>query len=320
MKIRILGLLFAVILVIGFSATVGAASFPTKTITIVTNSAPGGSTDTTIRMLAKRMTEISGQPVVVEPKVGGGGFIQGNAIATAKPDGYLIGILFTSSFNMAHFLRNPPYDVHKFTPIMSYGIFPLMFAVKNDAPWKTFKDFIEYAKAHPNEVTLATSKPDSMENLPIWMLEDQLGLKMKLVPYEGGAPAVAAVLGGHATAFTGAGEPIPFIRDGRMRGLAVYLGQRISNLPDIPTLKELGYGIVVESRLAVYGPPGMPKDVVKILQDTFHKAMDNEDFKKVCGNFEVTPSYLDATQTEKYHTDLAAKTKLILIKLGKIKN
>ena len=321
MKIRNIGLLlFVVVLVMGFGTTAGAASFPKKTITIIMSAAAGGSTDMTGRMLAKRMTEILGHPVLVENKSGAGGFIAGNALAAAKPDGYYIGVVVSSAFNMAHFVRNPPYDIHKFTPIMSYGIYPFTFAVKADAPWKTFKDFIEYAKAHPNEVTLSTSSPDSMENLPIWMLEGQLGLKMKLVSYEGGAPACAAVLGGHATAFTGVGEAIPFIRDGSMRGLATYLGQRMPGLPDIPTLKELGYDIVVESRLSVYGPPGIPKDVVKILQDTLHKAMDNEDFKKICRNFEVTPSYLDATQIEKYHSDLAAKTKPILIKLGKIKN
>jgi tripartite-type tricarboxylate transporter receptor subunit TctC len=321
MKSRDIGLLLVVVaLVMAFSTTAGAASFPTKTITITMPAAPGGSTDMTGRMLAKRMTEILGQPVVVENKSGAGGFLVGNAIAAAKPDGYYIAIEPSSAFNMAHFLRNPPFDIHKFTPIMSYGIYPFTLAVKTDAPWKTFKEFIEYAKAHPNEVTLATSNPDSMENLPIWMLEGLLGLKMKLVSYEGGAPACAAVLGGHATAFTGVGEAIPFIRDGSMRGLATYLGERMSSLPDIPTLKELGYDVVVESRLTVYGPPGVPKDVVKILQDSFHKAMDNEDFKKICTSFEVTPSYLDAVQLEKYHTDLAAKTKPILIKLGKIKN
>ena len=128
MKIRMLGLLFAVsFLILGFSATVGAASFPTKPITILTSSAPGGSTDLTSRMLAKRAAEILGQPVVVEPKVGGGGFIQGSALATAKPDGYLVGILFTSGFNMAPFLRKPPYDIFKNTPIMSYGCSLLSF-------------------------------------------------------------------------------------------------------------------------------------------------------------------------------------------------
>jgi tripartite-type tricarboxylate transporter receptor subunit TctC len=320
MKIRMSGLLFAVIfLVIGFSATVGAASFPTKPITILTSSSPGGSTDLTIRMLAKRAAEILGQPVIVEPKVGGGGFIEGSAIATAKPDGYLIGILFTSGFNMAPFLRKPPYDIFKNTPIMSYGMFPFEFSVRQDSPWKTFKDFIDYAKEHPNQATVTTSKPDSMENLPIWMLEEKLGFKVKLVPTES-VQGVAAVLGGHAMAFTGVGTSIPQIREGSMRGLATYLAERMPDLPNIPTLKEMGYDIVVESRLCIYGPPGVPKDVVKILEDAFHKAMDDNDFKKICKNYGIIPSFLGGVEMDKAHRDLAAKTKPILERLGMIKD
>jgi tripartite-type tricarboxylate transporter receptor subunit TctC len=318
MKTRILGLLLAAILVIGFSVTAGAATFPTKPITIIHSSAPGGSTDMSIRMLAKRMAVILGQTVVVEPKVGGGGFISGSAISSANPDGYTVGIFFTSNLTMAPFLRKAPYDVFKNTPIMSYAMYPFEFSVRNDSPWKTFKDFIDYAKAHPGQVTVATSKPDSMENLPIWMLEDKLGFKVKLVPSES-VQGVADVLGGHAMAFTGVGTSIPNIRDGSMRGLATYLGERIPGLPDIPTLKEMGYDIVVESRINIYGPPGVPKDVVKILEDAFHKAMDDDDFQKICKNFGIIPSFLDGVQVDKFHRDLAAKTKPFLEKLGMIK-
>jgi len=319
-QVRIIGLLFISILILSFGSLIWASSFPTKTITVTTSASPGGSTDLTIRMLAKRVTEIIGQPVVVENKVGGGGFIHGAALATAKPDGYYIGILFTSGFTLAHFLRKPPYDIFKNTPIMSYGIYPSEFSVRQDSPWKAFKDFIEYAKAHPNQATVATSKPDSIENLPLWILEDKLGFKIKLVPYESGPPAVAAVLGGHAMAFTGVGTSIPHIREGTMRGLATYLGERIPDLPSIPTLRELGYDITVESRLSLYGPPGIPKDIVKILEDAFHKAMDDKDFKKICSNFGIIPAFLDGVQIDKYHRDLSAKTKPILIKLGMIKD
>ena len=131
---------------------------------------------------------------------------------------------------------------------------------------------------------------------------------------------VAAVLGGHAMAFTGVGTSIPQIREGTMRGLATYLAERMPDLPDIPTLREMGYDIVVESRLCIYGPPGVPNDVVKILEDAFHKAMDDKDLKKICANFELIPSYLDADQIDKHHRDQAAKTQPILKKLGMIKD
>jgi len=319
MKLKCLGtVIWAVILALTFVGNAGAA-FPEKAITVIVGAAPGGSTDMTARMLAKRLTEILKVPVVVENKVGAGGFIAGSAVHQAPPDGYMVGVYASSAFNLAHFLRKPPYDIFKKTPIMSYGIYPFTLAVKADSPLKTFNDFMDYVKKNPGQASLSTSNPDSMENLPIWMLEEKLGVKMKLVPYQGGAPAVAAVLGGHATAFTGVAEAIPHIRDGSMRGLATFLNERMPGLPDIPTLKELGHDIVVESRLAVYGPPAIPPAIVKTLQDAFHKAMDSPDFLKVAKSFEVTVSFQDSVQIDKYHRDLAAMTKPILIKLGKIK-
>ena len=197
-KRRVLGILISAVILAFAGSGNAEAAFPEKTITIVCSAAPGGSTDLTARMLAKRMTEILKVPVVVENKVGGGGFIMGSAVNSAAPDGYTVGVFPSSHFNLAPFLRKPPFDIFKFIPVMGYGIYPFTFAVKADAPWKTFRDFLDYVKTHPGQVSLSTSNPDSMENLPIWMLEDKLGLKMKLVPYHGGAPAVAAVLGGHA--------------------------------------------------------------------------------------------------------------------------
>ncbi len=319
MKIRILGLFFALIFVISFSATAGAASFPTKTITIFTSGSPGGTADLPIRMLAKSMTEILGKPVIVENKVGGGGFVGGSALATAKPDGYTLSVFFTSNFTMAPFLRKPPYDIFKNTPIMAYGMYPFELSVRQDSPFKTFKDFIQYAKAHPGQVTVTTAKPDSMQNLPIWMLEEKEGLKIKLVPSEE-APALAAVLGGQAMAITTVGASIPYIREGKMRGLVTYSRERIPSLPNVPTLKEMGYDIVVESSQSVYGPPGVPKDVVKILADALHKAMDDKDFKKVCAGFEFMPTFLDGDQIDKLHRDGAAQTKPVLTRLGMNKN
>ena len=318
MKIRWSCLLFAVILVMGFNATAGAASFPTKTITMYTSSSPGGGGDLPLRMLAKAMSSILGQPVVVENKVGGGGFLTGSAIASAKPDGYTLGQFYTSGFTMAPLLRNPPYDIFTFTPVASYGMYVFEFTVRQDSPWKTFQDFIGYAKQHPNVVTVSTCKPDSMENLPIWMLQNQAGIKVKLVPLEEG-PSVTSLLGGHVMALTGVGQGIPMIREGKLRMLATYLGQRMATFPDVPTLKELGYNIVVESVLAMYAPPGTPKDVVQILEDAFRKASNDADFKKIISNYEIMPVFRSASEIDKYHRTIAAEAKPIMIKLGMVK-
>jgi tripartite-type tricarboxylate transporter receptor subunit TctC len=204
---------------------------------------------------------------------------------------------------------------------MSYGIYPVLFAVKADSPWKTFKDFIEEVRKRPGEIKLASSGPiDAMDNLPMLILKRQEKLNYDFVPYEGGAPAAAAVLGGHVPGMAGGGGTIVHIKSGALRGLVAFTSQRISGLPDIPTAKELGYDIATESRYAIYGPPGMQKDVVLKLADTFKKSMEGEDFKKVAETFKFTIAYSGAEELDKYHRDLSAKIRTILVEIGKVKD
>jgi tripartite-type tricarboxylate transporter receptor subunit TctC len=296
-----------------------APVFPSKPISVYCPWAAGGSTDLTMRMLANQATKILGQPVVVVDKAGGGGFIANAEAFKAAPDGHTLVVNASSTLTISPLLRKAPFDPRKMTPILSYGVYPFTLAVKSDAPWKNVKEFVEYIRKKPGEIKMSTSGPDAMENLAMYMLKEQEKLDFKLVPYEGGAPAVAATLGGHVQAFIGVAEAIPHIRDGSMRGLATFLAARMPGMPDIPTLKESGYDVVVESRLAVYGPPGIPQDVVKKLESGFKQSMENDDFKKVCQTFEVTPSFIDSEGIEKYHRDLTARIKVILIKIGRIK-
>ena len=297
-----------------------ASVFPSKPISVYCPWAAGGSTDLTMRMLANQATKILGQPVVVVDKAGGGGFIANAEAFKAAPDGYTLVVNASSTLTLSPLLRKAPFDPRKMTPILSYGVYPFTLAVRSDAPWKDIKEFVEYMRKKPGEIKMSTSGPDAMENLAMYMLKEQEKLDFKLVPYEGGAPAVAATLGGHVQAFIGVAEAIPHIRDGSMRGLATFLSERMPGMPDIPTLRESGYNVVVESRLAIYGPPGIPQDTVKKLEAAFKQSMENEDFKKVCKTFEVTPSFIGSEGIEKYHSDLTGRIKGTLIKIGRIKD
>lgn len=310
---------FIILSVFIFISNGEGATFPTKAINMLIYTAPGGSTDITIRMLSKRATELLGQPMVAENKTAGGGFVAIAEVYNAPPDGYHLCVTASSMVCVEPLLRKAPYDPKKMTPIMSYGVYPFTLAVKTDAPWKTIKEFVEYVRKNPGKVKLSTSRPYSMENFAMFMLQNQEKLDFKLVPYEGGAPAVAAALGGHTDGFIGVSEAIPHIREGKMRGLATFLSERMPGLPDIPTLKESGYNVTVESRLAIYGPPGMPLDLVKKLEEIFKKAMESEDFKKTAKNFEITPSFLDHERAGNYHNEVTEKIRTILIGMGKIK-
>jgi tripartite-type tricarboxylate transporter receptor subunit TctC len=270
-------------------------------------------------MIANKATEIFGVPVIVANKTGGGGFVANAAVYRAKPDGYTFIVNASSSIVLSPHLREAPFKPLELTPVMSYGVYPFVLAVKADSPLKTIQDVVELARKNPGKVSLATSGPDAMENLAMFMLEEEQKIKFKFVPFEGGAPAVAATLGGHTDAYIGVGEPIPHIRDGSMRGLVTFLGQRMAGLPDIPTLKESGYNVVVESRLAVFGPPGLPEEIVTKLQDTFKQAMDDKGFKKVAKSFEVTPSYLSSSELDQFNRSLSENIRKTLIRIGRIK-
>jgi tripartite-type tricarboxylate transporter receptor subunit TctC len=296
-----------------------AMAFPTKPIMMLHYASPGSATDLTIRAISKAAGDLFGQPVVVESKVGGAGFTAMAEAYNSPPDGYKQIVLASSLLTTDPHLRKVPFDYWKLTPIMSYGKYPFVLVVKADAPWKTFKEFVDYIKKNPGKVAMAASRQYSTENFAMFMLQYQEKLDFKLIPYPGGAPAVAAVLGGHDDAYVGV-SAMPQIREGRMRGLVTFGAERLPGFPDIPTFKDLGFDIVVESRLSIYGPPGMPKDIVKQLEETYRKAMDNEEFKKVVKSFEVDPSFLDGERVGKYHQELSAKIKTILDRMGIAKN
>ncbi len=295
--------------------------FPKKPITIICTYAPGASYDMSIRVIANSATKAFGQPVIVENLAGGGGFVANAKAYNTAPDGYTLILNASSTLCLAPHLRKAPFDPWKLTPIMSYGIYPVLFAVKADSPWKTFKDFVEDVRKRPGEIKLASSGPiDAMDNLPMLILKSQQKLSYDFVPYEGGAPASAAVLGGHVPGMAGGGGTIVHIKSGGLRGLVAFTSQRISGLPDIPTAKELGYDITTESRYAIYGPPGMQKEIVAKLAETFKKAMESEEFKKVADTFKFTIAYSGPEELDKYHRDLSAKIRNILVEIGKVKD
>jgi tripartite-type tricarboxylate transporter receptor subunit TctC len=298
---------------------VAQTKFPTQSITIYAGWEPGGSGDLTMKIMAKRATELLKRAVIIENKPGGGQYVAHAIVYKAKPDGHTLIVNVSSLMVLTPHLREAPYKPLELTPIMSYGTLPLMLSVRSEAPWKTMKEFIKYAKDNPRKVSLALTQPDSMGKIAMSLLEEEEKIEFKYVPFEGAAPAFASTFGGHTDAYVGTGDAVQFIKEGRMRGLATFLGQRIQSIPDTPTLKDLGYNIVVESRFGIYGPPKVRKDIVEKLQNTLKQTMDDEDLKKVAERFEVTLSYLSSDQLGEYDRNLSDRVKKTLIRIGRIK-
>ncbi|MEJ2344659.1 MAG: tripartite tricarboxylate transporter substrate binding protein [Gammaproteobacteria bacterium] len=246
------------------------AAYPSKPIELVAPYGPGGASDLAARTLASVAPQYIGQPVLVVNRTGAGGVVGSNFVRNARPDGYTLLIARVGSEAVGPAL-NPtiPYKYNDFTFLGLLELNPYVFVVKADSPYKTFGDLVKALKEHPGKLSYSTSGPGTILNMGPQMLFDILGLPTNaatMVPYKGGGGAATALLGGHVD-FLGVNlaTVLSNIQAGKLRALAVTTPERYAGLPNVPTVKELGYpkleGIVGWSGL--WGPPGLPKDVVR---------------------------------------------------------
>jgi tripartite-type tricarboxylate transporter receptor subunit TctC len=255
--------------------------YPTKPINFLIGFPAGGTTDVCARPLVAAASKILGQPIVVVNKPGGASAVAVATLKMVKPDGYTIGIMGSGALLSQH-MRKVPYDTAKdFTPIMQYAVYLYGLVVRPDSPWNTFKEFIDYAKANPGKIRYSTAGPGSPQHLVMERLAMKEKIKWTHIPFEGGAPAVSALLGGHVEACSQTTEWKKHVEAGRLRLLAVYGEKRMIDFPDVLTLVELGYEIVAPSLICIAGPKGLPPQVVETLHGAFKKATEDPDFIKV---------------------------------------
>jgi tripartite-type tricarboxylate transporter receptor subunit TctC len=254
-----------------------AAGFPNKVMTLIVPYAPGGSSDTRARMLAAKMTGYLGQTIVVENKAGGGGNIGTNAIAKAAPDGYTFGIgnFAPMSVNKA-MMANVPFDPAKdLAPIILIERGPLVLVVPENSQFKTFQDLVKYGKANPGKITFASAGVGGAYHLAGELLSDASGIPMVHVPYKGGGPATTDLLGGQVSfMFDMAPAVLPHIKEHKMRALAVANEKRLAQLPDVPTLEELGLkGLSMSNWIGLVAPGKTPKPIIAKLNEAANKAL-----------------------------------------------
>ncbi len=255
--------------------------YPVKSINFIIGYAAGGTTDICARPLVSAASKILGQPVIVVNKPGGGSAVAIASLKTEKPDGYTIGILQSGAILSQH-MRKVPYDLAQdFTPIMQYGFSLYGLVVQSDSPWRTFKEFIDYAKVNPGKIRYATAGAGTPQHLVMERLAIEEKIKWTHVPFDGGGPAASALMGGHVEALSQTTEWKKHVESGRLRLLAVYGEKRMTDFPNAPTLLELGYKITAASITSIIGPKGLSPQVVGTLHGAFKKAMDDPDFIKV---------------------------------------
>ena len=270
-------------------------AFPTKPIQLVIPFAPGGASDITSRALARAAEKGLGQPIAVINKPAGGGAAAMQEVARAQPDGYTL-INFTAILAaIAPHMREVPYDaVKEFTPIMLFGAFNTFVAVRADAPYKTLAELLDYAKQNPRVLTTGISVIGASSHLGMARLANESGAQVTFVPFGGGAPAITALLGRHVSSAVTSGEVLPHVQSGDVRLLATLMGQRVPELPTVPTVRELGFNWDLNSWLGIAGPPGMPAVVARKLEQALLAAMDDAAFKKSMTDLAVATLRADA--------------------------
>ena len=276
-----------------FSAS--AAEFPAKPVTVIVPWSPGGSTDICIRVLAETTAKHLGKPIVVENKAGGGGSLgPATMAATARPDGYTLSQIPLGVLRLPHIMKASWDPLKDFTYIIQLAGYTYGIVVKKDAPWKTFKELIAYAKANPGKVTYSTAGVGTMQHVVMEKIARKAGIKWIHVPSKGGIDVVTATMGGHVMVGADPATWAPQVDAGDLRLLVTWTNKRTVAWPKVPTLKELGYDIVAYSPFGIAGPKGMDPKVVKILHDAFRKGMEDPAFKRILGKYYFETLYLNS--------------------------
>ena len=253
---------------------------------------------------------------MVVNKPGGGSAVAVALLKTEKPDGYTIGILPSGAVLSQH-MRKVPYDsAQDFTPIMQYAVYLYGLVVQSDSPWKSFKEFIDYAKANPGKIRYATAGAGTPQHLVMERLALLEKIKWTHIPFEGGGPAVAALLGGHVEAISQTTEWKKHVESGRLRLLTVYGEKRMIDFPNAPTLLELGYKITAPSLISIIGPKGLPPQVVDTLHGAFKKAMDDPDFIKVSNEVDLPLLYRGPQDLDKHLVQMNEEVGTLIRNLG----
>jgi tripartite-type tricarboxylate transporter receptor subunit TctC len=266
-----------------------AQSYPSETIRIIVPFAPGGNVDVTARLVAPAMSELLGQPVVVENKTGAGGLVGTAAALSSKPDGYTLLMGSTGTLTVGpNTFPNWPHDPIKgITPISNIQLAPLVLIVKADSPIKSVQDLVQLAKEKPGQIPAAGAGVGTANHLAAELFQMLTGTKFLIVSYRGAAPAMNDLLAGHVQFFFDqASTTVPQVEGGTIRALAVTSPKRWPSLPDTPTFTELGLEkFQVLNVCGLVGPAGLDPRIVDKLHDATVKVLANpavrEGFTKI---------------------------------------
>jgi tripartite-type tricarboxylate transporter receptor subunit TctC len=278
--------------------------YPTKPISFIIPMGAGGTTDISSRALAEVTAKIIGQPVVPVNKPGGGGTLGAMMVISAKPDGYTLGMIPASVAFVSPFADDSPYkDLSGFRIIMNYGHYIFPWIVRSDAPWKTWREFIEWARKNPRaaKVGITGARSTITQGLAMWQVEKLEHVEFTHVPFKSGSEILHAILGGHINVYASTIDlsTVSYLSEGKIRILVYSDPQKMAGYENIPTLQEL-YGFSAPNLMATFGPKGLPDYVLRKLDEAFAKAIKDPDFISVMNRMYTPVVYMNRSQVNTY--------------------
>jgi tripartite-type tricarboxylate transporter receptor subunit TctC len=299
------------------------SEYPARTVTMIVPFPPGGVADITARPVAEAMGRFLKQVVIVENKAGAGGGVGMQYVARAKADGYTV-LLALSSISIIPEAdkilgRDPMFQLKELVPIARFTADPTVLAVRADGPYKSVAELVDAAKKAPGTIPYGSSGNYGTMHVPMEMLAGASGTRMLHVPFTGAGPAVVALLGGQVEALsTGPSSVMGHVKGGKVRVLATWGDARLASMPDVPTLKELGYDAQFSQWTGLFVPAGTPEPVVAKLREAAKFAVEDAAFKGALGKVETPVQYLDQAQFRTFWDADAKKLADVVRKIGKV--
>ena len=298
-------------------------AYPSRAITIINAFPPGGANDIVTRPLATAMEPILKQPAVVESKAGAAGQVGAQVVASAKPDGYTLlshnnGL---SGYAEVDRLFGRPVKTSRtdFIPLARLIADPVLLLVNEQQPYKSLKEFIDGAKAKPGSLVFSSGGLYGASHLPLAYLEKATGpLNLRHLPTAGGGPAIMAILGNNSQVTTqSVSATLPHIKAGKLRPLAIFSATRSKLLPDVPTLKELGYDVEYYLWVGLFAPKGTQPVIIATLRSAIGKAVESQQFRTAIVNAGQELDYLDGPDFQKFWDIDGKRTDEAVLSIGR---
>ena len=286
-------LLLSLLSALAVSSAPAAADYPEKAVRLVVPFPPGGSFDAPARLLAARLTVLSGKSFVVDTRAGAGGALGAAEVSRAAPDGYIILLSNGAMPVSAALSKKPLFDtVTGFSHVATFGVLPFAIVVNGKAPFNTLQEFIAASRAAPGKFNYASAGNGSASHLSGELIKEAFGIDWVHVPYRGSGPAMTDLMAGEVTvSVPGLSSTVSQVKAGALKALAVTGATRSPQLPNVPTVTELKPGLVLETWVGISLPPKTPQQIITRLASLIEQAMKDAELQAQLVAQGVTPVY-----------------------------